>query len=97
MMLCEDIWQTNPNCEIYYQSITRCTGYFSSKWQFTSVSNEIMKANCEANPKLHYLDIMEVYGDNYANYLQSDGLHPNTAGYEVMKTLIKANVPLEEI
>ena len=97
MMLCEDIWQTNPNCNIYYQSITRCTGYFSSKWQFTSASNEIMKANAEVNPKLHYLDIMEVYGDNYANYLQSDGLHPNTAGYEVMKTLIKANVPLEEI
>ena len=97
MLLCEDIWQTNPNCHIYYQSITRCTGYFSSKWQFTSASNEIMKANAEANPKLHYLDIMEVYGDNYANYLQSDGLHPNTAGYEVMKTLIKANVPLEEI
>ena len=56
-----------------------------------------MKANAEVNPKLHYLDIMEIYGDNYANYLQADGLHPNTAGYEVMKTLIKANVPLEEI
>ena len=97
MMLCEDIWATNPECHIYYQSITRCTGYFASKWQFHSASNEIMKANAESNAKLHYLDVMGVYGDNYANYLQSDGLHPNTAGYEVMKTLIKENVPLDII
>ena len=97
MTLCEDIWMYNPNCEIYYNSITRCTGYFASKWQFHSASNEIMKANANANAKLHYLDIMEVYGDNYGDYLQSDGLHPNTAGYEVMKTLIKNNVPLDII
>ena len=97
MMLCEDIWLTNPNCNIYYQSITRCTGVFASKWQFHSASNEFMKVNAQNNAKLHYLDVMEVYGDNYANYLQSDGLHPNTAGYEVMKTLIKANVPLETL
>ena len=94
MMLCDDIWLTNPNCNIYYCSITRCAGYFASKWQFHSASNEIMKANANDNAKLHYLDIMEVWGDNYASYEQSDGLHPNTAGYEVIKTLVKANVPL---
>ena len=97
MMLCEDIWLTNPNCEIYYNSITRCTGVFASKWQFHNASNQIMKSNAENNAKLHYLDIMEVYGDNYGNYLQADGLHPNTAGYEVIKTLVKANVPLETL
>ena len=97
MALCEDIWSTNPNCNIYYCSITRCAGYFASKWQFHSQSNEIMKANAQANEKLHYLDIMEVWGDNFANYEQSDGLHPNTAGYEVFKTIIKAQVPLKAL
>lgn len=97
MMLCEDIWEKFPNCHIYYNSITRCAGYFASKWQFHNQSNEIMKENAQNNEKLHYLDIMEVWGDNYANYEQSDGLHPNTAGYEVMKTLIKANVPLKTL
>ena len=97
MMLCNDIWLTNPECNIYYLSITRCTGYFAGKWQFTSVANEIMKGNAENNAKLHYLDIMGVYGENYANYLQADGLHPNTAGYEVIKTLVKDNVPLDTI
>ena len=97
MMLCNDIWKTNPNCNIYYCSITRCAGYFSSKWQFHSQSNELMKANAQDSAKLHYLDIMEVWGDNYASYEQSDGLHPNTAGYEVFKTIIKANVPLKTL
>lgn len=96
MMLCEDIWDKHPDCNIYYCSITRCAGYFASKWQFHNQSNEIMKANAENNAKLHYLDIMEVWGNDYASYEQSDGLHPNTAGYEVFKTIIKAEVPLKE-
>ena len=94
MSLCRNIWDRVPNCNIYYCSITRCAGYFSTKWQFHSASNEFMKANAANNEKLHYLDIMEVWGNDYANYEQSDGLHPNTAGYEVFKTIIKANVPL---
>ena len=95
MNLCKDIWVSNPNCNIYYCSITRCAGYFASKLQFHSASNEFMKTNCQNNEKLHYLDIMAVWGNDYASYEQSDGLHPNTAGYEVIKTLVKENVPLE--
>ncbi len=97
MDLCNDIWLKFPNCNIYYDSITRCAGYFSFKWSFHSQSNEIMKVNAQNNAKLHYIDIMEVWGDNYADYEQTDGLHPNTAGYEVMKNLIKAAVPLKTL
>lgn len=96
MYLCEDIWSTNPDCNIYYCSITRCAGFFAGKWQFHSASNEIMKENANSNDKLFYLDIMERFGDDYANYEQSDGLHPNTAGYEIFKDVIKANVPLKQ-
>ena len=95
MTLCQDIWHTNPDCNIYYCSITRCAGYFASKWQFHSASNEIMKTNAQNNEKLHYLDIMERFGDDYASYEQADGLHPNTAGYAIFKDVIKANVPLK--
>lgn len=95
MMLCNDIWEMFPDCNIYYCSITRCAGYFASKWTFHSQSNEIMKANAEQIEKLHYLDIMERFGNDYASYEQSDGLHPNTAGYEIFKDIIKTNVPLE--
>ena len=95
MTLCQDIWDKNPDCNIYYCSITRCTGYFASKWQFHSQSNELMKTNAQNNEKLHYLDIMGVYGDNYGDYLQEDGLHPNSNGYAVFKELIKTNVPLK--
>ena len=97
MMLCNDIWDKFPNCNIYYDSITRCAGYFAGKWTFHNQSNEIMKENAKNIEKLHYLDIMEVWGDNYASYEQADGLHPNTAGYEVIKTLVKANVPLKTL
>lgn len=97
MVLCEDIWDKNPNCNIYYCSITRCAGYFANKWNYHSASNEIMKTNAQNNAKLHYLDIMEVWGNDYASYEQSDGLHPNTAGYEVIKNLVKTNVPLKAL
>ena len=96
MSLCNHIWAKHPDCNIYYCSITRCAGYFAGKWSMHNASNEIMAANAEANDKLHYLDIMAVWGDNYASYEQSDGLHPNTAGYEVFKTVIQANVPLRQ-
>ena len=96
MTLCQDIWENNPNCNIFYCSITRCSGYFASKWQFHNASNEIMKTNAQNNEKLHYLDIMAEYGDDYASYEQ-DGLHPNTAGYAIFKTIIMANVPLKHL
>ena len=60
-------------------------------------TNEIMKENANNYEQIHYLDIMERYGDNYANYEQSDGLHPNSAGYEIFKEIIKANVPLKPL
>ena len=97
MYLCYDIWENNPNCNIYYCSITRCAGVFASKWQFHSQANEIMKENANNYEQIHYLDIMERYGDNYANYEQSDGLHPNSAGYDIFKEIIKANVPLKPL
>lgn len=95
MSLCNHIWAKHPDCNIYYCSITRCAGYFAFKWNEHKKSNELMAANAESYDKLHYLDIMAVWGNNYASYEQSDGLHPNTAGYEVFKQVIQANVPLE--
>ena len=96
MMVCNDIWETNPDCNIYYCTINRCAGVFASKWPFHSACNDIMRENSNNIEKLHFLDIMSVYGDNYADYEQSDGLHPNSAGYEVFKTIIKTEVPLKE-
>lgn len=94
MNLCNDIWTTNPECNIYYCSITRCAGYFANKWKFHEESNNFMKENSEQFEKLHYLDIMEKFGNDYASYEQSDGLHPNTAGYEIYKEVILDNVPI---
>ena len=95
MMLCNDIWDKFPNCNIYYCSIIRCLGVFASKWVYHSQANEIMKANAESIENLHYLDIMGRYGNDYASYQQSDGLHPNSAGYAVFKDVILTNVPLK--
>ena len=94
MTLCNNIWAYHPNCQIYYCSITRCAGVFARNWDKHEETNRIMKANSEDNEKLHYLDIMEKYGDKYADYEQ-DGLHPNTAGYALIEEVIKANVPLK--
>jgi lysophospholipase L1-like esterase len=54
-----------------------------------------MKNNAQNTTKLHYLDIMGIFGDDYANYHQPDGLHLNTAAYEIIKNLIKSTVPLK--
>ena len=96
MQLCKEIWAHHPNCQIYYCSITRCSGFFANKWPQHEESNSIMKANAENEPRLHYLDIMERYGSDYASYEQ-DGFHPNTAGYAIFKDIIKANVPLKTL
>ena len=53
-----------------------------------------MKAYCETQERVHYLDVMALYGDNYARYEQ-DGLHPNQEGYNLFKQLILENVPME--
>ena len=97
MLLCNDIWEKHPNCNIYYCTINRCAGTFASKWPYHSQCNEIMRTNSENIAKLHYLDIMAIYGDNYADYEQADGLHPNTAGYAAFKSVILANVPLKTL
>ena len=95
MTLCQDIWDFFPSCNIYFCSIIRCTGTFSSKWTYHSQCNEIIRENTESYVNLHYLDIMGLFGDDYASYHQTDGIHLNTAGYEIIKNLIKASVPLK--
>lgn len=97
MTLCEDIWNKFPNCNIYCCSLVRCTGTFASKWTYHNEFNEIMKNNAQNIAKLHYLDIMGIFGDDYDNYHQPDGLHLNTAAYEIIKNLIKETVPLKAL
>lgn len=97
MTLCEDIWDKLPNCNIYCCSLVRCTGTFASKWTYHNEFNEIMENNAKNTAKLHYLDIMGIFGDDYNNYHQPDGLHLNTAAYEIIKNLIKETVPLKAL
>lgn len=93
-LLIEDYLKAYPETNIYYFSITRCSGTFASKWESHEISNNYMKAYCETQEKVHYLDVMALYGDNYARYEQ-DGLHPNQEGYNLFKQLILANVKME--
>lgn len=92
-LLIEDYLEYYQNTNIYLFSITRCSGTFASQWENHSASNEIMKEYCESNDRLHYLDVMEKYGEDYALYEQ-DGLHPNQDGYNFFKQLILDNVPM---
>ena len=87
----DDYLEYFPETNVYYMSITRCTGTFANKWSDHSMSNMMMKKYCEETDRLTYLDVMELYGDDYANYL-SDGLHPNQAGYDLFEQIIKENV-----
>lgn len=84
-----------PESEIYYFSITRCSGVFAHKWEHHQRSNELTSAFISKYDKMHYLDVMALYGDNYAS-CQSDGLHPNQNGYNYFKQLITENVTLVE-
>lgn len=93
-LLIEDYLEAYPETNIYYFSITRCSGTFASKWDSHEGSNTYMKAYCETQERVHYLDVMALYGDNYARYEQ-DGLHPNQEGYNLFKQLILENVPME--
>ena len=87
----DDYLEYFPETNVYYLSITRCTGTFANKWQDHSLSNKMMKDYCEKTDRLTYLDVMSLYGDDYASYL-SDGLHPNQAGYDLFEQIIKENV-----
>ncbi len=93
--LVDDYLEMFEETNIYYLSITKCTGVFASKWPDHLYSNMMMEKYCESKDRLHYLDVMELYGDTPAVY-QSDGLHPNQAGYDLFEQIIKENVPLEE-
>lgn len=89
--LVDDYLEYFPETNVYYLSITRCSGSFAHKWNDHSMSNKMMKEYCENTDRLTYLDVMELYGDNFASY-QSDGLHPNQAGYDLFEQIIKENV-----
>ena len=89
--LVDDYLEYFPETNVYYLSITRCSGTFANKWTDHSMSNMMMKKYCEKTDRLTYLDVMELYGDNFASY-QSDGLHPNQAGYDLFEQIIKENV-----
>lgn len=89
--LVDDYLEMFEDTNVYYLSITRCSGVFASKWNNHSISNEKMKEYCEKKDRLHYLDVMALYGDYYADY-QSDGLHPNQDGYDLFEQIIKENV-----
>lgn len=92
--LVDDYLEMFENANIYYLSITRCTNVFANKWTEHNFSNLLMKSYCETKERLHYLDVMELYGNNPSIY-QSDGLHPNQAGYDLFESIIKENVSLE--
>ena len=93
--LIQDYLEMFPETNIYYLSITRCDGYYADNWDNARTSNEIMAAYCENTDRVYYLDVMELYGDNYAN-LVSDGLHPNQAGYDLFEQIIKENVIMDK-
>lgn len=91
--LIEDYLEAYPTTNIYYFSITRCSGTFAAQWVDHSKSNDLIKEYCENTERVHYLDVMGLYGDDYWKYEQ-DGLHPNQDGYNLFEKLIKENVPM---
>lgn len=93
LSLVEDYLEWFPEVNVYLFSITRCTGGFAANWTRASDYNDLMKKYCETDDQVTFLDVMEIYGDNYASYL-TDGLHQNDAGYEVFDDLIQKHVSL---
>lgn len=94
LSLLEDLHHYFPDSNIYYFSITRCTGLFAANWDDHSLSNTFVSNYIASRSYLNYLDVMSLYGDDYALYL-ADGLHPNKEGYQHFYDLIMANVELE--
>lgn len=93
MSLIEDFHYYLEDTNIYYVSITRCTGTFSKNWNDAKMSNEIVKEYIDNRDYVNYLDLNEIFGDDYADYLY-DGLHLNNKGYGVLKDLILENVTM---
>lgn len=92
--LLEETHRCFPDANIYYFSITRCTGTFASKWTNHSLSNQRVSSFIATRSYLTYLDVMSIYDDDYASYLY-DGLHPNSNGYQVFLDLINEYVALD--
>lgn len=93
--LIKDYLELFPDANIYYLSITRCHGSLANNWAKAEESNRILSDYCKNIDRVYYLDVMSLYGDNYASYLY-DGLHPNQAGYNLFEKIIKENVPFDE-
>lgn len=93
-MMLMDYLEEFPQTNIYYLSITKCSGVFANNWSNHEKSNALIKDYCQDNNRLFYLDVMALYGDDVSKY-QQDGLHPNQAGYDLFEKIIKDNVPLE--
>lgn len=91
--LIEQIHISNEEANIYWFTLTRCSGYFANKWNEYQLCNEYVKNYSQYLPYLKVLDIASLYGDDYASY-QQDGLHPNQAGYDLFKQLIEENIDL---
>lgn len=98
-MLLEDMHETFPETKIYYFSVTRCSkGTFATYWDRHDGVNTYLKENFFPNNSYAtYLDANEVFGDNYADYRLPDGLHLNTRGYLVFKSLIDENVEIADL
>lgn len=98
-MLLEDIHEAFPEAKVYYFSITRCSsGVFATYWDRHDGANTYLKNNYFPNATYAtYLDANEVFGDDYADFRMSDGLHLNGRGYLVFKRLINENVEIESL
>ena len=65
---------------------------------FFELINTYLKNNYFPNATYAtYLDANEVFGDDYADFRMSDGLHLNGRGYLVFKRLINENVEIEPL
>lgn len=84
-----------PESNIYYFSITRCSGVFAKNWTAHQISNNLVKSFIDKYEKMNYLDVMSLYGDDYAS-CEADGLHPNQKGYDYFKQLLNENVTFVE-
>lgn len=93
LSLIEQIHADNEDAKIYWFTLTQCAGVFANKWNEYKICNEYVKSYSKYLPYFEVLDVVSLYGDNYASYEQ-DGLHPNQAGYDLFKQLIEENIEL---
>ena len=89
ILMIEDYLEMFPDTHIYYCSLTHCCGHYENNWKYNEETNRIMNEFCDRNDRVHYIDVIGEFGENYADYLISDGLHPSQKGYDVFERLIK--------